>query len=184
MKCTICNAGELLPIRLTKDLHCLKCNNCEGNWIKLSDYLQWQEKQESSAAVVDDIGVEVDAIESKMALRCPETGGVMTKFRITSDTDHRIDWSTSAGAIWLDKGEWELLVAKGVADKMNRIFTDQWQKKIRTEIRRNSKEARYLKQFGESNYSRLKLVRSWLHEQEDEDKAMMIAFLLAKDPFK
>lgn len=184
MKCTICNVGELLPINLKKTLHCLQCNHCQGNWIKLSHYLAWQATQEPSTAAVDDINVEVDAIESKLALTCPETGGVMTKFKITSDTNHRIDWSSSAGALWLDKGEWELLVAKGVADKMNRIFTDQWQKKIRDETKRNNKEARYLKQFGENNYSRLKLVRSWLHEQKNEDKAMMIAFLLAADPFK
>jgi len=184
MKCTICNVGELLPINLKKSLSCLQCDHCEGNWIKLSHYLEWQAIQEPSSAVVEDIGVEVDVAESKLALTCPETRGIMTKFRIMSNIPHRIDLSTSAGAIWLDKGEWELLVAKGIADKMNRIFTDQWQKKIRVETRRYSKESRYKKQFGENNYSRLKLVRSWLHEQKDEDKTMMVAFLLASDPFK
>ena len=184
MKCTICNTGNLLPTSLNKTLHCLQCTHCSGNWIKLSNYLQWQATQNPSSAIVDDIGVEIDVAESKLVLSCPETGAVMTKFRIMSNVSHRIDWSTAAGAIWLDKGEWELLVAKGIANKMNRIFTDQWQKKIREETRRNNKESRYVNQFGANNYSRLKLVRSWLHEQNNEDKAMMIAFLLARDPFK
>ena len=183
MKCSCCNSGDLDPAVLEKTLNCFQCNNCDGHWIKLDQYLEWQKSQEVKKSVVEEIGVEVDTVDSKDALLCPETGAIMTKFHITSDTTHRIDWSTAAGAIWLDKGEWELLVAKGVEDKLNQIFTDQWQKKIIKETIHNNKEARYIGQLGEDNYSRLKLVRTWLHEQTDENKAIMVAFLLAKDPF-
>jgi len=183
MKCSSCTSGELTPVVLEKTLHSLQCNNCGGRWIKLDKYLEWQKTQIAKESVVEEISVEVETVDSKAALLCPETGAIMTKFHITSDTTHRVDWSTAAGAIWLDKGEWELLVAKGVDDKLNQIFTDQWQKKIIQETAHNNKEARYIGQLGEETYSRLKLVRTWLYEQNDEDKAIMAAFLLAKDPF-
>ncbi len=182
MKCTSCKTGELLPNTLEETLPCHTCNNCGGNWIKLEDYIKWHNTQQPQQAVVDEIGVEVDAIESRQALLCPETGAIMTKFKITSDTDHRIDWCSQSASIWLDKGEWELLKKKGVADKLNQIFSRQWQAKIMAETARNTREAQLIEKLGEENYSRLKLVRTWLHEQSDENKAIMISFLVARDP--
>lgn len=183
MQCTSCNNGELVSSTLDGSLICHTCSSCHGNWIKLNDYIDWHNTQQPTQAVVDEIGVEVDTVESSKALLCPETGSIMTKFRISSDTDHRLDWSNSAGAIWLDNGEWNLLKEKGVADKLNQIFSHEWQEKIVEQTARNTREARLVEKLGEDNYSRLKLVRTWLHEQSDEDKAIMISFLVSRDPF-
>lgn len=186
MRCTRCHQGELEPASLEQDFPVMTCNACGGHWIHLDDYFQWQEKQPPMNAVVDEIGVEVDAIEETQqenadVMLCPESGAIMIKYRITSDTEHKLDWSEKG--IWLDKGEWALMKTKGVADKLNQIFSEQWQSRIRKRTQRNTIEARYEKQFGTEAYSRLKLVRSWLEEQNDEDRMMMLAFLFAKDPY-
>jgi len=184
MHCTSCKTGELIPSKIEANFKAHTCNNCNGHWIHLDDYFGWQKKQTPMQAVVDDINVEVDTIdadETKQAMLCPESSAIMTKFHIFSDIEHKLDWSEKG--IWLDKGEWELLKEKGVADKLNQIFTDEYQKNIREEKARNTFEQKYLKQFGEENYSRLKFVRSWLHDQTDEDRTMMMAFLLTADPY-
>jgi Zn-finger nucleic acid-binding protein len=183
MQCTSCKTGQLKQSKLDKTLACHICDNCGGHWIKLDDYMEWHKTQEPLQAVVEEIGVEVDTLESTQALLCPESGAIMTKFHITSDTDHNIDWCNKSAAIWLDKGEWELLKEKGVADKLNQIFSEQWQEKIITETSRNTREAFLTNKLGEENYSRLKLVRTWFHEQSAEDKALMVTFLVSKDPF-
>ncbi len=182
MQCTSCKTGELIPSTIDKTLTCHTCNHCGGNWIKLEDYIEWHKTQPSRQAVVDEIGVEVETVESHQALLCPETGAIMTRFRISSDTEHRIDWCSQSAAIWLDRGEWELLKEKGVADKLDQIFSRQWQAKIMAETARNTREAQLIEKLGEENYSRLKLVRTWLHEQSDENKAIMVSFLVARDP--
>ena len=92
-------------------------------------------------AAVDDINVEVETIdnnETKKAMLCTESSAIMTKFYIFSDIEHKLDWSEKG--IWLDKGEWELLKEKGVADKLNQIFTDEYQKSIREEKAKNTFE--------------------------------------------
>lgn len=187
MQCTSCNAGELTASTLETTLNCRTCNNCGGNWIKLDDYhiwhKEWYKTHEPQQAVVDEIGVEVDTVDSRQALLCPETGAIMTKFRITSDTDHKIDWCNASSSIWLNKNEWELLKEKGVADKLNQIFSKEWQQQIIEETSRNNREAQLIQRLGEDNYSRLKLVRTWLHEQSDEHKAIMVSFLVSRDPF-
>ncbi|CAA6825045.1 MAG: Unknown protein [uncultured Thiotrichaceae bacterium] len=183
MQCTACQTGTLTPSTLSGSLNCHVCDHCGGHWLKLDDYMQWHGKQAIKPAVVDEIGVEVDAVESKNALLCPETGAIMTKFRISSDTEHKLDWSGAAAGIWLDKGEWDLLVEKGVADKLNQIFSDEYQQQIQETTVRNTREARFEEQLGAENYSRLKLVRTWMHEQSAQDRAVMISFLVSKDPF-
>ncbi|MFT5611914.1 MAG: Zn-finger nucleic acid-binding protein [Arenicella sp.] len=54
---------------------------------------------------------------------CPVSGRLMTKYRISKDIDHRLDLSPTASVIWMDKGEWGLLKEKGLAGKLNQIFT-------------------------------------------------------------
>lgn len=183
MNCTSCQVGTLVESTIDGSLICHTCNDCGGHWIKLSDYYEWHNNQESQPSVVDEIGVEVDTVDSKKALLCPETGGIMTKFKITSDMDHKIDWCNASASIWLDKGEWQLLKEKGVADKLNQIFSEEWQEQIIEETSRNNREAHFIARLGEENYSRLKIVRTWLHEQSDEHKAMMVSFLVSRDPF-
>ncbi len=183
MKCTNCETGQLKPSTLDSTLICHACDHCGGHWIKLEDYIEWHKTQEPQQAVVDEIGVEVDTLESSHALLCPESGAIMTKFRITSDTDHKIDWCNQSSSIWLDKGEWNLLKEKGVADKLNQIFSKEWQEKIITETSKNNREVMLINKLGEENYSRLKLVRTWLHEQSDEEKALMVSFLVSRNPF-
>lgn len=186
MKCTCCKTGELQLAKLEENFPCYTCNSCGGHWIHLDDYFKWQEQQPAMTAVVDEINVEVDAIDGELidstdALLCPESGAIMTKYRITSDTEHKIDWSEKG--IWLDKGEWESMKEKGVADKLNQIFSEQWQSRIQKRRQRNTIDARYTQQFGEESYSRLRLVRSWLEEQSEENRMLMLAYLFAKDPY-
>jgi len=183
MQCTSCKTGQLEASTLDTTLTCKTCTHCGGHWIKLDDYFVWHKTQSPHQAVVDEISVEVDTVESSHALLCPETGAIMTKFLITSDTDHKIDWCSSSASLWLDKGEWELLTEKGVADKLNQIFSQERQEKIVEETSRNSRELMMINKIGEENYSRLKLVRTWLQEQSTENKALMVSFLVLKDPF-
>ena len=182
--CPNCSKTQLTIQEPTANLAAQQCPSCNGYWIKLNDYRKWQKNTEQLTAVTNDIEVEAETVESTHALLCPESGGLMTKFRVSSDTDHRIDWSAHSDGIWLDSGEWELLIEKGVADKLNQIFTEQWQDKILNETSKNTKEQRLIEQLGEENYSRLQLVRTWLHEQPAENKALMVSFLVAPDPFK
>ncbi len=39
----------------------------------------------------------------------------MRKLRLSTTTEHRIDYSASVAGVWLDKGEWQLLKEEGLA---------------------------------------------------------------------
>lgn len=182
MKCPSCQRGELKYSQLEEFLPCQTCNHCTGNWLLLIDYLSWQSVTkfaETPDENPENASIEVD--ESNQALICPITGKLMTKYRISSKTTHKIDLSTAANGIWLDKGEWELLKQQGLAHKLNSIFTEPYQQHLRNELASKSFEELYQRQFSEENYQKLKDFRQWLDKQDK--RAEILAYLIAEDPY-
>lgn len=180
MQCPSCQQGKLADAQLEQFLPCKTCNQCGGHWLLLIDYLAWQETtqfQEDAEQV--DNKVEVD--ESTQALICPVTGTLMTKYRISSKTSHKIDFSMAANGIWLDSGEWDLLKQQNLAHKLNNIFTEPYQKHIRDELACENFALFYQHQFGEEAYKQIKSFREWLNQQAKRDE--IIAYLIAEDPY-
>lgn len=179
MQCPSCQQGQLHYNELEELLPCQRCNHCEGNWLLLTDYLTWQTKMQDSAPETSNFEIEAD--ESKQALICPVSGTLMTKYRISSQTIHKLDVSMAANAIWLDKGEWQLLKQQQLALKLNNIFTAPWQKRIRDELAHETFNQIYDKQFGETTHAKLKDIHKWLNSQDK--KAEMLAYLITDDPY-
>lgn len=179
MICPNCETNTLNPAYLEDLFPCHSCVSCEGNWIRLSDYLRWKEKNELFA---EGNHASANIEDNEKALICPETGRLMTKYYITKDSSHRIDLSRHAHAVWLDKGEWQLLKQKNLAGNLNDIFTDPWQQKLREAQSKDALNQMYLEKFGEARYTELKRIRNWLELQEN--KTDCLAFLLQDDPYK
>lgn len=132
MKCTACKKGTLSPDHLEGQLPCHTCSNCGGTLLVLSDYLKWR-GQTNLAVSTNKRSTEIQAEETKHAMLCPKTGGLMTKYRISKDTEHRLDYSPHANAFWMDRGEWPLLKQQGVTAQLHNVFSAHWQHDIRAE---------------------------------------------------
>ena len=142
----------------------------------LSDFLRWKESNEP---ITDKVAVE--AQETSKAMTCPKTGMLMTKYKISKDIEHRLDLSPSINAVWIDKGEWELLKEKGLANNLNSIFTDHWQEDIRSGESSDIMSAIYKRKFG-NHYEDIKAFRELITDKEYRSQA--IAYLMAEDPYK
>ena len=176
MKCTSCGKGVLGHSYLEPQLPCYNCSNCGGNLLMLSDFLRWKENNEPTT---DKVAVE--AQETSKAMTCPKTGMLMTKYKISKDIEHRLDLSPSISAVWIDKGEWELLKEKGLANNLNSIFTDHWQEDIRSGESSDIMSAIYKRKFG-NHYEDIKAFRELITDKEYRSQA--IAYLMAEDPYK
>ena len=179
MKCTSCGKGNLRPSYLEPQLPCYSCPNCEGSLLMLSDFLRWKESNENHKLTVNTISVEAE--ETSKAMICPKTGGLMTKYKISKDSEHRLDLSPSINAVWIDKGEWELLKDKGLALSINSIFTDHWQEEIRSGESSDIMAALYQRKFGE-HYKDIQAFRKLITDKHF--KSQVIAYLMAEDPYK
>lgn len=180
MNCTSCNDGILKPNSIEENLPAHTCTNCKGNWILISDFITWSERHPEQK-LSDYASIKADGVDSKKALMCPASGAIMTKYHISNSTKHRLDYSASAGGVWLDEGEWELLKAEGLAGSLNSLVTEEWQNEIKNDSTKNTFINLYQKKFGDDSYAKIKEIKSWLENQPEQSD--LKAYLLAKDPY-
>lgn len=178
MNCTSCKKGQLLACFIDEQFRAHSCSNCQGNWILIEDYVSWKEK---NPQYTFDESLQCDIDDSKQAILCPVTGTIMRKLKLSTNTEHRIDYSASVGGVWLDKGEWQLLKNEGLAGSLNAVLTAHWQRNIRINNAKDNFSEIYHDKFGVENYQKVKALREWLTEQPN--KADLRAYLLAEDPY-
>lgn len=175
MKCSSCKVGTLEASKLDGLFNSHSCTHCAGDLILLGDFMQWQ-KRNPESDLNADAEVNVVSEETSNAMICPLSGTIMTKYRISSDTEHRLDLSPTINAVWLDKGEWNLLKEKGLANKLNTIFTNHWQHNIHDEETSETLNELYTKKFGE-RFSEIKLFKKTLTKMNNPRE--VIAYLLS-----
>jgi Zn-finger nucleic acid-binding protein len=178
MKCTSCKAGELSRTFIDGLFEAKTCNNCEGNWILIEDYVQWKAKNPNHQF---DVTEDFSVSETTTAMLCPVSGVIMRKLKIGENNTHRVDYSAPVGGVWLDSGEWELLKQEGLAGSLNRILTAVWQRNIQLKKTQNNLAEVYKNKFGETAYQQVKDFRQWLERQPN--KTDLKAYINADDPY-
>jgi Zn-finger nucleic acid-binding protein len=178
MKCSSCKVGDLQASKLEGLFASHTCNHCGGDLILLGDFMQWQ-KLNPGTDLHSHASIDVVTPETSKAMICPLSGTIMTKYRITADTEHRLDLSPTINAVWLDKGEWDLLKQKGLATKLNNIFTDHWQREVHEDEASEILNDLHVKMFGE-HFDDIKRFKKMLEKMKNSRE--VIAYLLADEP--
>ncbi len=181
MNCTSCKAGVLTAGFIDGQFKAHTCTKCGGIWILVEDFVAWKDKNPDFHFPTDTQWSEDEAADSTKALLCPMTGVIMRKCKVTAKTSHRIDYSHAVGGIWLDKGEWQLLKAEGVAGVLNNVVTQQWQNNLRSQSASHNFAEIYEAKFGGETYAKIKEIRAWLDSQPN--KADLRAYLFAENPY-
>jgi Zn-finger nucleic acid-binding protein len=147
--------------------------------ILLRDFKRWQELHPTSEFPVS-AEVEVISEDTSRAMICPLSKRLMTKYRISADTQHRLDLSPTVNAVWLDKGESNLLKEKCLAPKLSEIFTDHWQHEILDVETAEVMHELYERKFGDQ-YEKIKEFKTMMDAMRNRPE--VIAYLLAEDPY-
>ncbi len=176
MQCPKCRDVELKPTKLEDSLPAMGCQHCEGALISLLYYRDWAERHQDLAGSKDGESAEKDN-DSKNALSCPKCMRLMTKFSLTGESNNRIDLCVSCDEAWLDGGEWSLLKSLDLALHLPKVFTEQWQKKIRQQKFEAERLERLQNLIGEVDAEKAKEVKQWL--QQVIDKQAVLRFISA-----
>lgn len=105
---------------------------------------------------------------------CPETGTIMSRFRVGQGLDFRVDRSINGG-VWLDGGEWEALRIGNLHQSLHKIFTAPWQRAIRKAEHAERRERLLRERMGDDLYGRLVTLREDLADHPARPEAL--AFL-------
>lgn len=166
MNCTQCKGYSLEPVELEPGLVAANCYKCEGVLLPLLNYQFW------SSAQAEELPKELDLDQiedNKHAVICPKCQRFMLKYRIDIDQANRLDVCANCSEIWLDKGEWDLLKALGVHDKLPHIATSKWQKQLTEQLLKDRQEERHKDILGEAVFYKAADFKMWLDQQQQKD---------------
>ena len=162
MKSPIGNYSTLQAVTLEEGLKAFECPETHGHWIPAENYWKWQR---NLPAALDhghhESHMPPDGEFEDTVKFCPETGTIMTRYKVGHGLDFRIDRSITGG-IWLDPGEWAALIAGNLHHELHLVFTTQWQKAIRQEQHADAYETMLCEKLGDDLFEKLSNLRAEL----------------------
>ncbi|MDQ1815659.1 zf-TFIIB domain-containing protein [Massilia sp. CCM 9210] len=175
MICPACGGRHFAPVRIEGGLPAERCADCHGAWVELERYRLWRKNMPQLAA--PEYAGEISEVNEPVRV-CPSTGRLMTRIKVSNDNPLRLDFSAMAQAVWLDKGEWERLLAMGLHDQLDAIVSERWQSDLKRAASRERAEHAMRLRFGDAAYEQLAQMRAWLAQQPNQTE--MMAFLNTK----
>lgn len=165
--------APLVAVELEQGLNAWRDPVSGGVYLKAADYWEWLAHQPGRLETLPPRGTHSPNTEDPEcpARICPETGALMTRFRVGHGFTFLIDRSPTGG-FWLDAGEWEALKAQSLHDEVHRVFTSSWQKTVRTEARQDALERLLRAQIGTEDYDRAAAFRDWLAQHPHRTRVL------------
>lgn len=160
------------PVTLVDGLDAYRCADSGGHYIPAPAYMHWLEKQPARLPQLPATTQDVDPLtETTGALICPESGTLMTRFKVGHGFGFAIDRSITGG-IWLDGGEWQALRERNFHDEIHLVFTAPWQKQVRDQHAQAVHEERLQSALGADLVSRLQSLRADLANHPHRNLAL------------
>lgn len=143
------------------------CQRCDGALVDLVTYRSWAEQQ--GIDTIDTVGKSETAVDdSRSAVLCPHCERIMTKFRVSSETDNRLDFCNHCDVAWLDRGEWNQLQEMGLRSHLGSVFSEPWQRRVRESTSMRLSEQHLEARFGD-DFDRIRAFKTWLESRPDRD---------------
>ncbi len=158
-------------VTLESGLQAYRCPTTGGHYITANDYLGWLQQQPARLPHLpaNESAVTTDA--STPVRICPESGTLMTRYKVGHGFTFSIDRSITGG-IWLDSGEWESLKQRNFHDEIHLVFTAPWQKHIRTANAQATYEETLKSTLGQDFLDRLTALRMELMDHPHRNLAL------------
>ncbi len=172
--------GSRKPMTLTEledGLMAYRCEESGGYYIPSNCYMRWLSQQPAITPHIPQSDEHEQPEPSDMppqARICPESGTIMTRYKVGHGFPFMIDRSITGG-IWLDAGEWEALRARNFHDELNRVFTQSWQRTVRDTELQQSRRTRMEERFGADVLHRIDKLKDELQNHPNREE--LLAYL-------
>ena len=169
MKSPVLPNVDMRRVTLDEGLPAWECPGSGGHWINGEDYRTWLERHGPALPMKPPAaGFDVrETPETSRARICPETGRLLTRYRVGQGLSFTIDFSAATGGVWLDKHEWNALKSRNLHDDIHLIFTAAWQKQLRDEQRETELRQHFEERIGPA-FPRVAEFKTWLREQPNQ----------------
>jgi len=168
---------SLIQREIEPGLIAYTCPTSGGIWIDHKHYWDWILKQPGFPKPLPAKPAPPVIIENDQdrPLISPESGRIMTKYRVGQGITFRIDHEPSSGGFWLDKGEYQHLRECNLHDEIHLICSPEFQRELAnldsTEFQKNQFESC----LGAENCSQIRTLVSKLDTKHS--RSVAVAYL-------
>jgi len=182
MKCPVCKDDLLQHETLESNVPAYKCGRCNGIWLSSTEYLAWLQLHNQTLPDKACVDIPVPVWDTQELKLCADCGRILSRYKVLPNTKFVLDHCGHCNGVWLDKGEWDILIARNLLGKINQFFTRAWQTSLQEEEAKAELDKLYTVKFGIADYARAKEIWNWLRDHPQ--RAMLLAYLQAENPFK
>lgn len=170
---------RMVLVEIEPGLRVFHCPESGGVGIPENAYWRWIRKQPQRLERLSESQGHDAREERGQSVRvCPETGKLMTRYRVGEGFSFRIDRSPNGG-VWLDPGEWEALKSRNFHDELLQVFTQAWQKRILRKEQLESLRKQFQARIGPEGFERAVQFKNWLRSQDQAPA--IVCFLQDED---
>ena len=163
-------------IQLEGGLMAYRCPETGGIYIPSASYMRWLSQQPARKPQLPETGAEQQTVQTdRPAAICPESGTIMTRYKVGYGFKFTIDRSITGG-IWLDAGEWDALRQRNFHDELNLIFTQSWQHNILRAEQKQGRRQRMEQKFGADLLNRIDALKADIQAHANSEE--LIAYLM------
>ena len=174
MSCPVCQS-KLEKIVLDKELEAQKCDN-HGIWIPALNYWRWLATQQISyPPKINEGEFEATPEDSRNGKICGSCGQLLYRYGVGHGVSFHIDQCPKCSGIWLDNGEWEVLIKKNLHNAMHFMFSDPWQNKVNAEEEQANYESLLISKFGEELFEKVREFKAVMKESNQE--SLIVTYL-------
>jgi len=173
LKCSCSAHSPMQAVALAEALLAVNCTDCGGMVMSMEDWRAWKAADPAREPhAIDDEVIEV--FDAASVRHCPECDRLMQRLRVSAGPDFRIDRCIACQNLWFDQGEWRALVSRGLANRLDELLSDGWQRRLQTEEVREVRLAALRRRYGNDCIDELDRIRVWLDTQPHRDELLAL----------
>uniref|UniRef100_UPI000D3CE468 zf-TFIIB domain-containing protein n=1 Tax=unclassified Variovorax TaxID=663243 RepID=UPI000D3CE468 len=176
LKCGCAAHAAMRPVALAEALLAAQCGECGGMLMAMDDWRAWKagDTHRAPHTVVDEVTEVIEVFDAAAVRHCPECDRLMQRLRVSAGPDFRIDRCVACQNLWFDKGEWQAIVSRGLAGRLDQLLSDGWQRRLQSEEVREVRIAALRRRYGDDCIDELDRIRAWLDTQPHRDELLAL----------
>lgn len=175
-----CTAQSLLKnVALEEGLPALACPDCGAVLLQLDDWRRWRSRAPQLPASALVAAGDAPADHGRVRA-CPACTRLMERLSVDATEAFRVDRCGPCQLVWLDPGEWQALVQRGLALQLDTLLSDGGQRRLQAERLQATRMQALRQRHGDTCMDEVLRIRRWLAEQPHRDE--ILALIRANEP--
>ena len=174
LHCSCASRSLLKNVALEEGLPAAACPDCGAVLLQMDDWRRWRSRSPDWAASADATGVADVPADQRHARACPACARLMQRLPIDAQGAFRVDRCGPCQYLWLDRGEWQALVQRGLALQLDTLLSDGGQRRIQSERLQATRMQALRQRHGDACMDEVLRIRQWLAEQPHRDEVLAL----------